>query len=102
MLEIHDQKRGSGKTTKAIEMLREDKNSICIVPLFTYKKSYPDDVSNQIFTEKDIFFKSMLTRSTKVIMDELAISKFKTAALFYELGRLNIDVIVFGTDENGY
>ena len=98
MLEIHDQKRGSGKTTKAIEMLREDKNSICIVPLFTYKKSYPDDVSNQIFTEKDTFFKSMLKRSTKVIIDELAMSKFKTAELFYELGRMNIDVIVFGTD----
>ena len=28
MLKINDQKRGSGKTTKAIEMLREDKNSI--------------------------------------------------------------------------
>lgn len=102
MLEINDQKRGSGKTTKAIEMLREDKNSICIVPFSIHKKSYPDDVSSQVLTERDIFFKSILTRSTKVIIDELAMSKFKTATLFYELGRLNIDVIVFGTDENGY
>ena len=32
MLEINDQKRGSGKTTKAIKMLREDENSVVLVP----------------------------------------------------------------------
>ena len=102
MLEIHDQPRGSGKTTKVIEMLRKDRNSICIVPFPIHKKLYPDDVSSQVFMEEDVFFKSTLTRSTKVIIDELAMSKFKTAELFYELGRLNINVIVFGTNENGY
>lgn len=32
MLEIHDQPRGSGKTTKVIKMLREDENAVALVP----------------------------------------------------------------------
>ena len=32
MLEINDQPRGSGKTTKVIKMLREDENAVALVP----------------------------------------------------------------------
>ena len=40
--------------------------------------------------------------ASKLIIDELMLSKFNIADLFYTLGRNGIDVIVLGTDENGY
>lgn len=41
MIEIHDMERGSGKTTKVIELMNEDLNQILIVPYKKMTKFYP-------------------------------------------------------------
>ena len=107
MLEINDQKRGSGKTTNVIKMLREDENAVALVPSeIIVRLLYPSDLKDRVFsarsgTDSDlgiIYGK----RASKLIIDELMLSKFNIADLFYTLGRNGIDVIVLGTDENGY
>ena len=106
MLEINDQKRGSGKTTKAIEMLREDKNAIVLVPSECIGDIlYPSDLKDRVFSTRvgvysilDVIHRK---RFSKLIIDELMLSKFNIADLFYTLGKNGIDVVVFGTDRNG-
>ena len=103
MLEIIDQPRGSGKTTKAIKMLREDKNAVVLVPNeIVVRLSYPSDLKDRVFSVRS-GIDSVLgiiygKRASKLIIDELMLSKFNIADLFYTLGRNDIDVIVLGTD----
>ena len=107
MLEINDQPRGSGKTTKAIKILREDKNAVALVPSAILARiAYPFDLKDRVFSAMSgtdsvlgiIYGK----RASKLIIDELMLSKFNIADLFYTLDRNGINVIVYGTDENGY
>ena len=107
MLEIIDQPRGSGKTTKAIKMLREDKNAVALVPSEILARIlYPSDLKDRVFSARSgtdsvlgiIYGK----RASKLIIDELMLSKFNIADLFYTLGRNGIDVIVLGTDEDAW
>ena len=107
MLEINDQPRGSGKTTKVIKMLREDENAVALVPSEILARiAYPFDLKDRVFSVSS-GIDSVLgiiygKRASKLIIDELMLSKFNIADLFYTLGRNGIDVIVLGTDENGY
>ena len=107
MLEIHDQPRGSGKTTNVIKMLREDENAIALVPSEILARiAYPFDLKDRVFSVRS-GIDSVLgiiygKRASKLIIDELMLSKFNIADLFYTLGRNGIDVIIFGTDKNGY
>lgn len=102
MLEINVQPRGSGKTTKAIKMLREDKNAVALVPSEILARiAYPFDLKDRVFSAS--FSTTVLgivygKRASKLIIDELMLSKFNIADLFYTLGRNGIDVIVLGTD----
>ena len=106
MLEINVQPRGSGKTTKVIKMLREDENAVALVPSEILARiAYPFDLKDRVFSAS--FSTTVLgiiygKRASKLIIDELMLSKFNIADLFYTLGRNGIDVIVFGTDKNGY
>ena len=107
MLEINDQPRGSGKTTKVIEMLREDENAVALVPSEILARiAYPFDLKDRVFSARfgtgSVLGIIYGKRVSKLIIDELMLSKFNIADLFYTLGRNGIDVIVFGTDENGY
>ena len=51
MLEINDQPRGSGKTTKVIKMLREDENAVALVPSEILARiAYPFDLKDRVFS----------------------------------------------------
>ena len=107
MLEINVQPRGSGKTTKAIKMLREDENAVALVPSEILARiAYPFDLKDRVFSARrgtdSVLGIIYGKRVSTLIIDELMLSKFNIADLFYTLGRNGIDVIVFGTDENGY
>ena len=106
MLEINDQPRGSGKTTNVIKMLREDENAVALVPSEILARiAYPFDLKDRVFSvSSGISVLGIIygKRVSKLIIDELMLSKFNIADLFYTLGRNGIDVIVFGTDKNGY
>lgn len=53
MLEIHDQPRGSGKTTKVIKMLREDENAVALVPSEILARiAYPFDLKDRVFSAR--------------------------------------------------
>lgn len=102
MLEINNQKRGSGKTTKVIELMRKDDLSLCLVlNNFIKHNIFPKDLQNRIIvaTEIEHLMDELRTRKyTKLFVDELLYSRFYIARLFYELGRGNKKVIVYGTD----
>ena len=107
MLEINDQPRGSGKTTKVIKMLREDENSVVLVPSeYIGNILYPSDLKDRVFSARcgtdSVLGIIYGKRVSKLIIDELILSKFNIADLFYTLGRNGIDVIVFGTDEDAW
>ena len=53
MLEINDQPRGSGKTTKVIKMLREDENAVALVPSEILARiAYPFDLKDRVFSAR--------------------------------------------------
>lgn len=53
MLEIHDQPRGSGKTTKVIKMLREDENAVALVPSEILARiAHPFDLKDGVFSAR--------------------------------------------------
>lgn len=112
-LSMHLQGRGTGKTEKAVKMLKNDKDSILIVPRHTkdyYRNrfSLTDDLFERIFYIEDIVDRSKQSKLRgfrsqikKVILDEgFSYNKTALIALYYNLGRMNLDVVVIGTDEN--
>lgn len=101
MLEINKQKRGSGKTTKVIEVMKNDDAALCLVPNNHIKKMFPKEVQNRVITElniKNIIYELRSLRCNKFIIDELLFSKFDIAELFYQLGKFNITTIVYGSE----
>lgn len=106
MLKINNQSRGSGKTTKVIELVEKDKEALCLVPNFNIiRLLYPKSLHNRIissssveFDIKDIIFEMRSRGLNKLYIDELILSKFDIAELFYELGKSHIQVIVYGTE----
>ena len=103
MLELNNQNRGSGKTTKVIELMEQDESALCLVPNSTIKRHiFPKELQKRILVGVNVEhlideLRSM--RFTKLFVDELSYSKFNLAELFYELGRSHIQVIVFGTEQ---
>lgn len=100
MIRIFKQARGSGKTTKAIELLEENKNSLCLVPNNHIKTLlFPKKLKDRVVTYgSEIIFELNKRHCNKLIVDELVLDKFDTAELFYYLGLHHIDVIVYGSD----
>lgn len=104
MLEVNKQNRGSGKTTKVIELMEQDKEALCLVPNVSiirllYPKSLHDRVIPfSVINIKNILYEMRSRGLNKVFIDELILSKFDIAELFYELGQRHIQVIVYGTD----
>lgn len=103
MLELHNQNRGTGKTTKIIELMEQDESALCLAPNSMIKRyNFPKNLQKRILVGVNLEhlideLRSM--RFTKLFVDELSYSKFNLAELFYELGRSRIEVIVFGTDQ---
>lgn len=106
MLKINNQSRGSGKTTKVIELMEKDKEGLCLVPNFAIKRFlYPKSLRNRVISTSEVEFdikditSEMRSRGlNKLYIDELILSKFDIAELFYELGKSHIQVIVYGTE----
>ncbi|MDG4974293.1 hypothetical protein OGZ44_08545 [Lactococcus lactis] len=103
MLELHNQDRASGKTSKVIELMKQDEAALLLVPnVFIKRRNFPKELQKRILVGANIEhlideLRSM--RFTKLFVDELSYSKFNLAELFYELGRSRIQVIVFGTEQ---
>lgn len=98
MLHIKDDLRGSGKTTKTINLLRTEEYAYALVPNYHMRKNlYPEDIREKVFTYQDldqIFRKHTIK---KLVIDEFWMdSKYSIAELFYELGQYHIDVIIYG------
>ena len=103
MLELHNQHRGSGKTTKVIELMEQDESALCLVPNSMIKHhSFPKELQKRIIVDIELerlMYELRSIRFTKLFVDELSYSKFYLAKLFYELGRNHIQVVVFGTEQ---
>ncbi len=105
MLKIINQSRGSGKTTEVIELMKNDLLALCLVPNYTIKHLlFPKPLQNRVisYSALDIENINIVMRSrgfNKLYIDELILAKFDIAKLFYELGKNNINVIVYGTDK---
>lgn len=101
MIETNVQERATGKTTEVIGRIKENENSIGLVPYDPMKKLYPKELQNRIYTINQLLDGHLrYKRFNKVIIDEgYLLSKDKLAQLYYHLGKMNIDVVVYGTIE---
>lgn len=98
MLTVNIQDRGSGKTSRTIEMMREDKDLYCIVPTHATYRYYPSDLRSRMFIGEKFINDSRGLRINRVVLDEgFMYEKNQIARLYYELGLRNIDVVSFGT-----
>ncbi|WP_413986482.1 hypothetical protein [Paenibacillus polymyxa] len=96
MIEIRDMERGSGKTTKVIELMNEDLNLILIVPYKKMTNFYPRNLRKRIFTIAE----TRGIRLNKVILDEgFMYNKKDLAEMYYNFGKNNTDVISYGTSQ---
>lgn len=102
MIEVFDMARGTGKTTKVIEMLENDPELFCLVPFRNFGDHYPDHLRKRLlFTEDFLRFKSFEGRKvSRIVLDEgFLYKKSKLAELYYTLGQMNIAVFSFGTSD---
>jgi len=99
MIAIHDLPRGSGKTTRVIELMEADENLYCIVPIHSFKNLYPKNIQHRIVSANMELDSKISGRGiTKVVLDEgFLYRKDELAKLYYGLGYRHIDVISYGT-----
>lgn len=105
MLELNNQNRGSGKTTKVIELMEQDESALCLVPNSMIKRSlFPKELQKRVISAKsfkNVYDELQGRRYTKIYIDELLYSNFFIAELFYNFGRRSdISIIVYGTDNS--
>jgi hypothetical protein len=99
MLETFNQDRGTGKTTKVIELLKEDFEALLIVPFSNMKTIYPKEIHTRILSADNVSNGGLRGRRfSKVILDEgFLYNKEKLAHLYYLLGYDRIETIAIGT-----
>src|SRR5690554_4616850 len=99
MLETVVMERGTGKTTKAIKLLREDKELFLLVPYKSMIRFYPVDVRQRMGTVNDFTNGNLRgIKINKILIDEgFLLEKDKLAHLYYYLGQNNIDVVAYGS-----
>lgn len=105
MLKLNNQDRGSGKTTKIIELMKDDELALCLVPYYGIKRSlFPKELQKRVISArsfKNVYDELQGRRYNKIYIDELLYSNFFIAELFYNFGRRSdISIIVYGTDNN--
>lgn len=104
MLKLNNQDRGSGKTTKVIELMKQDKEILCVVPnVAIIRLLYPKSLHSRVISSSAFDIKNIISEMrsrglSKLYVDELILSKFDIAKLFYILGENHISVTVYGTD----
>ena len=99
MLEIKIMPRGSGKTTKVIELMNNDGDLFLIIPLLATKGFYPDNLHDRIGSHRNFIDGALRgKRIGKVVLDEgFSGDKESLAKLYYWLGHKRIDVVSYGT-----
>lgn len=99
MLETFNQERGTGKTTKVINLMSEDLDALLIVPIEDMKKLYPKEIHHRILSKNKVSNGGLRgKRFSKVILDEgFLYDKEKLAHLYYLLGYDRIETISIGT-----
>lgn len=96
MIKINLMKRGEGKTTKVIGLLKLFPQLTCIVPHTSFKSDFPEEVRNQVL----ILSESRGKKMTDVVLDEgFMYSPSQMAKMYYEFGAKGINVTVFGTEQ---
>ena len=105
MFKLNKQDRGSGKTTKIIELMEDDELALCLVPYYEIKRSlFPKELQKRIISArsfKNVYDELQGRRYNKIYIDELLYSNFFIAELFYNFGRRSdISIIVYGTDNS--
>lgn len=104
MLKLNNQDRGSGKTTRIIELMEEDELALCLVPYYEIKRLlFPKELQNRVISARsfeNVYDELQGRRYTKIYIDELLYSNFFIAELFYNFGRRSdISIIVYGTEK---
>lgn len=100
MIKTYDVPRGSGKTTKVCELLKEDQSLYCIVPLNHFKRNFPEGYEKRIIAVGMDLENLQGKDIKKVVLDEGFMYKKDTLAkLYYLLGSKGIDVVAYGTVE---
>lgn len=105
MLELNNQNRVSGKTTKVIELMEEDELALCLVPYYEIKRLlFPKELQKRVISArsfKNVYDELQGRKYNKIYIDELIYSNFFIAELFYNFGRRSdISIIVYGTDNS--
>jgi hypothetical protein len=103
MLEINLCKRNSGKTTRVIQMMKQDPKILLIIPFIHHKKQYPKNLHHRIISGIQ-FLNGLADGMTfdKVVLDEgFAHPSYRLAEIYYNLGRFypQCKVIAYGTAE---
>ena len=102
MIETIVRERNTGKTREIIGRMRENKESICLVPALATKANFPKDLQGRVFLFSDIE-NARLRGLTffKVFVDEgYLFPANQLATFYYKLGKMNKDVVVYGSIEN--
>lgn len=102
MLEINNQNRNSGKTTKVIEMMKKDSRLILIIPMKSKKQFYPEDIQDRIITGAELLSENFnISSLSRVVLDEgFLYNKEGLVKIYYALGYNRIDVVLYGTEPN--
>lgn len=113
-LVIHNKPRGSGKTQECIERMKSDKKLLMLVTTRQQKEYYPKEIQDRIVVAKNVSdgLKDIQTRNPtnigpgermlkKLLIDEgfLCMSRTEIAKLYYELGEIETDVVMYCTDD---
>ena len=100
MIKTIVQPRRSGKTTAVITRMQVDEDLICIVTSEAIKGMYPKDLRHRVLYMNSPFFYDEVVgrKKSNFIIDEgYTLPKDKLAELYYNLGRIGINVQVVGT-----
>jgi hypothetical protein len=94
--------RRSGKTTKVIESVLRESDSILLVPNETMKKFYPLEIRKRIYTYSQVMSDYLRGLDfNQITIDEGYVgSKAALAQLYYTLGKFfgNKKIVVYGTE----
>ncbi|TCJ01144.1 hypothetical protein [Cytobacillus praedii] len=100
MLDTKVMGRGTGKTTKVINLMQEDEGLFLLIPFKHMKRFYPTTLHHRIATG-DEFLEGRIEgrRIEKIILDEgFLYNKSMLASLYYWLGFYRYDVVSYGTE----
>ncbi|MCR8994732.1 hypothetical protein [Brevibacillus laterosporus] len=99
MIQVYDMKRQSGKTTIVKALMELDEKLYCILPSKSLFDFYPKHLQNRLIDGRGNIQRQFVGRRVaRVVLDDgFKYSAQQFASLYYELGRMGVDVISYGT-----